>query len=71
MSQREMSRDFDTARAKTPVQTRIGIDPWTSKEKSAKEVIGWAWSKRFHVSGIPSRNADDSYFISAVKQTQQ
>jgi hypothetical protein len=70
-SQRERSRDFDAARAKAPVQTRIDTDPWTRKGKSAKEVIGRAWSKWFHVSGIPGRNADNPYFISAVKQTQQ
>jgi hypothetical protein len=67
-SQRERSREFDTARATAPVQTQIDIDPWTSKRNSAKEAIGRAWSKWFHISGIPSRNA---VFISAVKQTQQ
>jgi hypothetical protein len=51
--------------------TQIDIDPWTSNEKSAKKAIGRAWSKWFHVSGIPDRNADNPYFISAVKQTQQ
>jgi hypothetical protein len=70
-SQRERPRDFDVARAKAPVQARIDTGPWTSKEKSAKEVIGWAWSKWFHVLGILSRNTDNPYFISAVKQTQQ
>jgi hypothetical protein len=69
-SQREMLTDFDAIRAKAPVQIRIDIDPWTSKGKSAKEVIERAWSKWFHVSGIPGRNADNPYFISAVKQTQ-
>jgi hypothetical protein len=70
-SQRERPRDFDAAIAKAPVQTRIHTGPWTSKGKSAKEAIGQAWSKWFHVSGIPGRNADNPYFISAVKQTQQ
>jgi hypothetical protein len=70
-SQRERPRDFDGARAKAPVQTRIDTGPWTSKEKSTKEAIGRAWSKWFHVSGIPGRNADNPYFISVVKQTQQ
>jgi hypothetical protein len=69
--QRERPRDFDAARAKTPVQTQIDIGPWISKGKSAKEVIGRAWSKWFHVSGILGRNTDNPYFISAVKQTQQ
>jgi hypothetical protein len=71
MSHRERPRDFDTARAKAPVQTQIDTGLWTRKGKSAKEAIGWAWSKWFHISGIPGRNADNPYFISAVKQTQQ
>jgi hypothetical protein len=66
-SQRERSRDFDAARAKAPVQTRIDTGLWTSKKKSAKEVIGRAWSKWFHVSRILGRNADNLYFISVVK----
>jgi hypothetical protein len=70
-SQRKRSRDFDVARAKAPVQTRIDTGPWTSKGKSAKEAIERAWLKWFHVSGIPGRNTDNPYFISAVKQTQQ
>jgi hypothetical protein len=49
-SQRERSRDFDATRAKAPVQTRIDTGPWNNKGKSAKEAIGWAWSKWFHVS---------------------
>ena len=64
-------KDFCAARAKAPVQTRIDTGPWSSKGRSAKEAIGRAWSKWFHVSGIPGRNADNPYFISAVKQTQQ
>jgi hypothetical protein len=39
-SKRERPRDFDAARVKAPIQTWIDIDPWTSKGKSAKEVIG-------------------------------
>jgi hypothetical protein len=70
-SQREKYRDFDAARATAPVQTWIDTGPWTSKGKSEKEAIGRAWSKWFHVSGIPGRNTDNLYFISAVKQTQQ
>jgi hypothetical protein len=69
--QRERSKDFDVARAKAPVQTRIDISPWTSKGKSAKEAIGWVWLKWFYVSGVPGKNVDNPYFISAVKQTQQ
>jgi hypothetical protein len=70
-SQRERRRDFDAARAKAPVQTRIDTGSWTNKGKIAKEAIGQAWSKWFHVSAIPDRNADNLYFISSVKQTQQ
>jgi hypothetical protein len=70
-SQRERPIDFDATRAKAPVQTQIDFGRWTSKEKSVKKAIGRAWSKWFHVSGIPDRNADNPYFISAVKQTQQ
>jgi hypothetical protein len=66
-SRREKSRDFDATRAKAPVQTRIDTGPWNSKGKSAKEAIGWAWSKWFHVSEIPGRNAGNPYFNSAVK----
>jgi hypothetical protein len=51
-SQRERSRDFDAARAKTLVQTRIDTDLRTNNGKSAKEAIGWAWLKWFNVSGI-------------------
>jgi hypothetical protein len=65
--QRERSGDFDAARATAPVQTRIDIGPWTSKGKSAKEGIGQAWLEWFHVLGIPGRNTNNPYFISAVK----
>jgi hypothetical protein len=70
-SQRKRRIDFDAARAKAPVQTRIDIGPWTNKGKSAKEAIGRTWLKWFHVSRISGRNTDNPYFISAVKQTQQ
>jgi hypothetical protein len=69
-SQRERPKDFDAARAKAPVQTRIDTDPWTNKGKSTKEAIGRIWSKWFQVSGILSRNVDNPYFISTAKQTQ-
>jgi hypothetical protein len=39
-SQREKPRDFDAARGKTRVQTRIGTGTWTSKGKSVKKDIG-------------------------------
>jgi hypothetical protein len=61
-SRRKMPRDFDTARAKASVQTRIDTDSWTSKGKSGKEAIWRAWSKWFHVSRIPSKNTDNPYF---------
>jgi hypothetical protein len=70
-SQRERHIDFDAARSKAPVQTRIDTGPWTSKGKSAKKAIGRTWSKWFHVSKISGRNVYNPYFISAVKQTQQ
>jgi hypothetical protein len=66
-SQRERSRDFDAARATTPVQTQIDNGLWTSKKKSAKKAMGRAWSKWFHGSGIPCWNTDNAYFISVVK----
>jgi hypothetical protein len=66
-SQRERLKDFDAVRAKAPVQTRINTGPWISKGKSAKEAIGRTWSKWFPVSGISGSNADNPYFISAVK----
>jgi hypothetical protein len=69
LGEREKHRDFDATRAKAPVQTRIDISPWTRKKKSAKEAIGRAWSKWFHILGIPDRNTNNPYFISAVKQT--
>jgi hypothetical protein len=55
-SQRERPRDFNVIRAKAPIQTRIDTSLWTSKGKNAKKVIGQAWSKWFHISGIPGRN---------------
>jgi hypothetical protein len=70
-SQRERLIDFDVVRVKALVQTQIDTGPWTSKGKSANEAIGRDWSKWFHVSEIPGRNADNPYFISVVKQTQQ
>ena len=63
--------DFNLFRAKSPVQQRIDTGPWTSKGKSAKDILRRTWAKWFHVSGIPGRKADDPYFISAIKQTQQ
>jgi hypothetical protein len=63
MSHRERSRDLDAAKATTHVQTRIDTGPWTSKGKSAKEAIGRAWSKWFHISGIPDRNTDNPYLF--------
>jgi hypothetical protein len=70
-SNREIPSDFDVARAEACVQNRIDIDPWTSKGKSAKEAIEQAWLKWFHVLVIRDRNANNTYFILAVKQTQE
>ena len=63
--------DFNLSRAKSPVQQMIDTGPWTSKGKSAKDILGRTWAKWFHVAGIPGRKADDPFFISAIKQTQQ
>jgi hypothetical protein len=48
-------------------QPRIDIGSWTQKGKNAKEDIGKAWSKFFHVAGVPERQADNPYFVSAVR----
>ena len=40
---------------------------WRCRSKN----IGKAWSKFFHIAGVPVRQADSSYFISAVRETQK
>ncbi|CAM0146800.1 unnamed protein product [Urochloa decumbens] len=51
--------------------TRIDTGSWTQKGKNAKEAIGKAWSKFFHIAGVPGRQADNPYFVSAVRETQK
>jgi hypothetical protein len=36
-------------------QPRIDTCSWTQKEKNANEAIGIAWSKFFHIAGVPRR----------------
>ena len=50
-------------------QTRIDTGSWTQKGRNAKEAIGKAWSKFFHIAGVPGRQADSPYFVSAVRET--
>jgi hypothetical protein len=52
-------------------QTRIDTGSWTQKGKNARESIGKAWSKFFHTAGVPGRQADSPYFVSAVRETQK
>ena len=52
-------------------QPRIDTGSWTQKGKNAKEAIGKAWSKFFHIAGVPGRQADSPYFVSAVRETQK
>ena len=39
-------------------QLRIDTSSWTQKGRNAKEAIGKAWSKFFHIAGVPERQAD-------------
>ena len=41
------------------------------KGRNAKEAIGKAWSKFFHIAGVPGIQADTPYFVSAVRETQK
>src|SRR6185312_14464905 len=52
-------------------QPKIDTGSWTQKGKNAKEAIGKAWSKFFHIAGVPGRQADSPYFVSAVRETQK
>ena len=52
-------------------QPRIDIGSWTQKDRVAKEAIGKAWSKFFHIAGVPGIQADSPYFVSAVRETQK
>ena len=64
-------RDYNLASARGPTQPRIDTGSWTQKGKNAKEAIGKAWSKFFHIAGVPGRHADNPYFVSAVRETQK
>jgi hypothetical protein len=37
---------------------RIDTGSWTQKGKNEKEAIGKAWSKFFHIAGVPGIQAD-------------
>jgi hypothetical protein len=63
--------DYNIASSRGPVQTRIDTGPWSKKGKNAKEAIGRAWAKFFHTAGVAGRNADNPYFVSAVRETQK
>ena len=56
-------------------QQRIDTGSWTQKGRNAKEAIGKAWSNFFHIAGdiagVPGRQADSPYFVSAVRETQK
>ncbi len=64
-------RDYNLASAKSPVQTRIDTGFFTKKGRQAREAIGESWARFFYTSGIPARNADNPYFVSAVRETQK
>jgi hypothetical protein len=54
-----------------PVQTRIDTEPWATKGKQSKSVIGKAWTKFFHTEPIPGAKADNPYFVVACKEMQR
>ena len=39
--------------------------------KNAKEAIGIVWIKIFHIAGVAGRQADNPYFVNAVRETQK
>jgi hypothetical protein len=53
------------------MQPRIDTGSWMQKGKNAMEAIGKAWSKFFHIAGVHGRQADNPYFVSAVRETQK
>ena len=67
----ERARDYDLATASGPRQQRIDTGPWTSKGRTARELLGRAWSKACHSVGIPGRKVDDPYFRAAIIETQK
>jgi hypothetical protein len=44
-------------------QPRIATSSWTQKGKNAKEAIGKAWSKFFHIAGVLGRQADNPFLL--------
>jgi hypothetical protein len=66
-------RDYNLAAggSRGMTQPRIDTGKWTQKGKNAKEAIGKAWGKFFHIAGIPGRQADNPYFVSAIRETQK
>ncbi|XP_066162205.1 uncharacterized protein [Oryza sativa Japonica Group] len=64
-------RDYNLASAKAPVQPRIDTGFFTKKGKQARQAIGESWARFFFTAGIPGRNADNPYFVSAVRETQK
>jgi len=67
----ERARDYNLATASGPRQQRIDTGPWTSKGRTARELLGRAWSKACHSVGIPGRKVDDPYFRAAIIETQK
>jgi hypothetical protein len=53
------------------MQPRIDTGSWTQKGQNARESIGKAWSKFFHIAGVPGKQADSPYFVSAVRVIQK
>ena len=52
-------------------QPKIDTGSWTQKGRNAKEAIGKVWSKFFHIAGVPGRQTDNPYFVSAVREAQK
>jgi hypothetical protein len=50
-------RDYNlaTGGSRGMTQSRIDTGKWTQKGKNAKEAIGKAWGKFFHIAGLPGR----------------
>jgi hypothetical protein len=65
--------DYNLAAGGRSGMTRPRIDTgsWTQKGKNAKEAIGKAWSNFFHITGVHGRQADNPYFVIAVRETHK
>jgi len=50
-------------------QPRIDTGSWTQKGKNAKKANSKDWSKFFHIAGVPGRQANSPYIVSAVRET--